>query len=137
MDFRSPSQSPAALDLTRQSTGTRASGLALWCPEIVAPGAGFAAVGSEWVVIAEPGFRPDAVRAQIEATKSVLSSMAELQQVLGSRAAAAETRAATAGSPGERVAAVMEAYRIHAALDIVLRTTLRHAGMLLEERGLR
>ncbi len=63
--------------------------------------------------------------------------MAEAQYALGVRAAAAETRAARAGSAGERVAAVIEAYRIRAALDGVLRKTLQRAGALLEERGLR
>ena len=77
------------------------------------------------------------MRAQLEATQSLLSSMAEAQMTLGVRAAAAERRAATAGSPGVKVAAVMEAYRIHAELDDVLRTTLQRAQALLEERGLR
>jgi hypothetical protein len=63
--------------------------------------------------------------------------MAEAQMALGARAVAAERRAATAGSPGLRVAAVVEAYRIHAELDGILRRTLQRAQALLEERGLR
>jgi hypothetical protein len=89
------------------------------------------------VVVAEPALRPDAVRAQIEATQALLFSVAEAQFVLGVRAGVADTRVALAGSPGERVAAVMETYRIHAELDNVLRETLLRAGALLEERGLR
>jgi len=137
MDFTSPRPTQPVLDPPRQSPRPRASGIALWRPEIVFPSAAFAALRSSRVVVAEPALRPDAVRAQIEATQSLLSSMAEAQLALGVRAAAAETRAATAGSSGERVAAVMEAYRIHAELDGVLRKTLQRAGALLEERGLR
>jgi hypothetical protein len=102
----------------------------------VAPSALLAATRPR-IVIAEPALRPDAVRAQLEATQTLMSSVAEAQHALGVRAAAAETRAAAAGSEGERVAAVMEAYRIHAELDGVLRRTLQRAGALLEERGLR
>jgi hypothetical protein len=137
MDLTSTRPWQPVLDLPRQSPRPRASGITLWRPEIVFPSATFTAVRSARVVVAEPALRPDAVRAQIEATQSLLSSVAEAQLALGVRAAAAETRAAMAGSPGERVAAVMEAYRIHAELDNVLRKTLLRAGALLEERGLR
>ncbi|MGH7308550.1 MAG: hypothetical protein ACREK6_07635 [Candidatus Rokuibacteriota bacterium] len=115
----------------------RASSIALWRPQIVIPSAAVTAVTSAHVVVAEPALRPDAVRAQIEATQSLLSSVAEAQIALGARAAAADARVATAGSPGERVAAVMESYRVHAQLDNVLRETIRRTGALLEERGLR
>lgn len=137
MDFTSPRPTQPVLDLPRQAPRPRASGITLWRPEIVSPSAAFATLGSPRVVVAEPALRPDAVRAQIEATQSLLSSMAEAQLALGVRAAAAETRAATAGSPGVQVAAVMEAYRIQADLDGILRKTLQRAGALLEERGLR
>ncbi|MGH7312917.1 MAG: hypothetical protein ACREJV_07080 [Candidatus Rokuibacteriota bacterium] len=103
----------------------------------MSPSAASAALRSPRVVVAEPALRPEAVRAQIEATQSLLSSMAEARLALGVRAVAAETRAATAGSPGVRVAAVMEAYRIQAELDGILRKTLQRAGTFLEERGLR
>jgi hypothetical protein len=115
----------------------RASGITLWRPEIVIPSSSVVAVESARVVVAEPALRPDAVRAQIEATQSLLSSVAQAQTALGVRAAAAETRGAMASSPGERVVAVMEAYRVHAQLDNVLRETLLRTGALLEERGLR
>lgn len=137
MDLTSTRPWQPVLDLPRQSPRPRVSGITLWRPEIVFPSAASTAVRSARVVVAEPALRPDAVRAQIEATQSLLSSVAEAQLALGVRAAAAETRAAMAGSPGERVAAVMEAYRIHAELDNVLRKTLLRAGALLEERGLR
>lgn len=137
MDLTSTRPWQPVLDLPRQPPRPRASGLTLWRPEIVFPSAASTAVRSARVVVAEPALRPDAVRAQIEATQSLLSSVAEAQFALGVRAAAAETRAAMAGSPGERVAAAMEAYRIHAELDNVLRKTLLRAGALLEERGLR
>ncbi|HSF06688.1 MAG TPA: hypothetical protein VLG10_12935 [Methylomirabilota bacterium] len=125
------------LDLPGQSPRSRASGITLWRPEIVLPGAASTAVRASRVVVAEPALRPEAVRAQVEATQSLLFSVAEAQLVLGIRAGTADTRAALAGSPGERVAAVMETYRIHAELDNVLRETLLRAGALLEERGLR
>jgi len=137
MEITSPHPTQSVLDFSRQAPKPRASGIALWRPEIVVPRAGTPVRRSPRVVIAEPGLRPEAVRAKIEATQSLLFSMAEAQHAVGLRAAAAETRAATAGSPGERVAAVMEAYRINAALDDVLRNTLQRARTLLEERGLR
>lgn len=135
MSITSPMQ--LVLDLPGQAPRPRASGITLWRPGIVLPNAAPAAIRSSRVVVAEPATRPDAVRAQLEATQSLLSSMAEAQMALGARAAAAERRAATAGSPGLRVAAVMEAYRIQAELDGILRKTLRRAQALLEERGLR
>ena len=137
MSFTSPRPTQPMLDLPGPTARPRTSGIALWRPGIVFPSAASATVRAPRVVLAEPTTRPEAVRAQLEATQSLLSSMAEAQMTLGVRAAAAERRAATAGSPGVKVAAVMEAYRIHAELDDVLRTTLQRAQALLEERGLR
>ncbi|HET9489544.1 MAG TPA: hypothetical protein VFR64_07305 [Methylomirabilota bacterium] len=136
MNITSPRLLQPELHLPGEAPRPRASGITLWRPGIVLPDA-FATARSPRVVVAEPTTRPDAVRAQLEATQSLLSSMAEAQMALGARAAAAERRAATAGSPGLRVAAVVEAYRIHAELDGILRRTLQRAQALLEERGLR
>jgi hypothetical protein len=136
MEFTGTRTTQPALEVPQRPLKPRASGITLWRPEIVAPNAVLAVVRPR-IVIAEPALRPNAVRAQLEATQTLMSSMAEAQYTLGIRAAAAESRAATAGSAGERVAAVMEAYRIHAELDDVLRETLQRAGALLEERGLR
>lgn len=137
MDLTSTRPWQPVLDLPGHSPRPRASGITLWRPEIVLPGPASPAIGASRVVVAEPALRPDAVRAQIEATQALLFSVAEAQFVLGVRAGVADTRVALAGSPGERVAAVMETYRIHAELDNVLRETLLRAGALLEERGLR
>ena len=89
------------------------------------------------VVVAEPGLRPAAIRAQNESGTSILASLAEAQRALGARAAAAEARAFSAPTDQRRVTAVMESYRIHAALDEVLQRTLQRARALLEQRGLR
>jgi hypothetical protein len=139
MDFEGTRTSQPVLEVPRRPSKPPTSGIALWRPEIVLPSTALTTIRPR-IVIAEPGLRPEAVRAQIEATQTLLSSTAETQYALGVRAAAAETRAATTDSAGERVAAVIEAYRIQAALDGVLRKTLQRAGALLEEleeRGLR
>jgi hypothetical protein len=136
MDFTGTPPSQPVLEVPRKPSKPRYSGIALWRPEIVLPSITLTTVRPR-IVLAEPALRPDAVRAQIEATQTLLSSVAEAQYALCVRATNADTRAATRGSAGGRVAAVIEAYRIHAALGGVLRNTLQRAGALLEERGLR
>lgn len=128
---------PSVLDLPRQALKPRASGLALWRPDIVLAQHGAPDATPPGVVIAEPALRPEAVRAQIDATRSVLASVVELRRTLGAQAADAEARAQSGGSERERVAAVVEAYRIQGALDEVLQRTLRRARALLQEQGLR
>jgi hypothetical protein len=89
------------------------------------------------VLIAEPGLRPEAMRAQMDAARSALASLAEAREVLRARADAAEARAVTATTERERVAAMFDTYRVKTALDDILRTTFQRVSGLMEERGLR
>jgi hypothetical protein len=114
----------------------RPSGVTLWQPEIVVP-EGVVMAQRPRVTIAEPAQRPDAVRAQIDATRSLLSSLADARQVLAGRAAAAEAQELDAGSERERVAAMIETYRVKSVLEDVLQGTLRQMNALMGERGRR
>lgn len=131
------SQPMPALDMPQQPLKPRASGITLWRPEILLAKAIEPGAWRPRVLIAEPALRPEAVRAQLEATGSMLASLAEARQILASRAAAWEARALEADSDRERVTAMIETYRVKTALDDVLRGTLRHVTALIEERGLR
>jgi hypothetical protein len=114
----------------------RPSGLTLWRPEIVLPD-GVVMPDRARVTIAEPAQRPEAVRAQIDATRSLLSSLAEAREMLGGRAAASEAQVLGAGSERERVAAMIETYRVKTALEDVLHGTMREMSALMGERGRR
>jgi hypothetical protein len=125
------------LDLPGQALKPRASGITLWRPAIVLVKAGRLESAPPRVVVAEPALRPAAILAQNEAGTSILADLAEAQRELGARAAAAEAEVFRAATDQRRVTAVMESYRIHAALDVVLHQTLQRARALLEQRGLR
>jgi hypothetical protein len=125
------------LDLPGQALKPRASGITLWRPAIVLVKAGRPESAPPRVIVAEPGLRPAAILAQNEAGTSILADLAEAQRELGARAAAAEAEVFSAATDQRRVTAVMESYRIHAALDVVLHQTLQRARALLEQRGLR
>ncbi|HEV8643541.1 MAG TPA: hypothetical protein VGV13_20895 [Methylomirabilota bacterium] len=127
----------AAIDMPQQPLKSRASGITLWRPEILLAKTMTPGAWRPRVLIAEPALRPEAVRAQIEATGSALASLAEARLILTSRAAATEAGAMEADSDRGRVAAMIEAYRVKTALDDVLRGTLRQVTALMEERGLR
>ena len=124
-----------ALDLPLRPQPPRPSGITLWRPDIVLAERVASSAGPASIVIAEPRLRPEAVRARLEATQSVLASAAEAGQTLGARVAAAEARAVAASSDRERIAAVLEAYRVTAALETVLGQAVRQARALLDERG--
>jgi len=126
----------ASLDTPVRSLKPRPSGITLWRPEIVLPDPLVVPECSR-VTIAEPGQRPDAVRAQLDATRSLLSSLAEARQTLRGRAAAADAQRIGAGSERERVAAMIETYRVQTALEDVLHGTLRQMSALMGERGRR
>jgi hypothetical protein len=128
---------PSRLDLPLRPQPPRPSGIALWRPDIVLAERLPSTIGSPAVVVAEPRLRPEAIRARLEATQSVLASAAEAEQTLRARVAAAEARAQAANSERERVTAVMEAYRVTAALETALGLTVRRAHALLGERGVR
>jgi len=114
----------------------RPSGITLWRPEIVLPDA-VIPVERARVTIAEPVQRPEAVWAQIDETRWLLSSLAEARETLGSRAVASEAQAFAAVTERERVAAMIETYRVKTALEDVLHGTLRQMSALMGERGRR
>jgi hypothetical protein len=120
---------------SRPSTSpSRATGVVLWQPEIAAPARLVAP--ARRVVIAEPAWRPEAVQAQVEASRSLLEPLAAAREALGAAAALPGRRAAL-GNERERVAAVIETYRVKTALEDALRGTLRRMSGFLEGRGLR
>jgi hypothetical protein len=119
---------------TRQGSLQSRSGLAVWRPRIVTPPP--VSRVSPRVVLAEPGLRPEAIRAQMDAARTALATLAGTRDVLRARADAAEARAVTATTERERVEAMFDAYRVKTALDEMLRTTLRQVSGLMEERGL-
>jgi hypothetical protein len=125
------------LDLPAQAVRPRASGIALWRPAIVLVKAGRPEAAPPRVVVAEPTLRPSAILAQNEVGTSILADLAEAQRALSVWAAAAEAQACSAPTEQGRVAAVIESYRIHAAVDVVLQRTLQRTRALLEQRGLR
>lgn len=127
--------SPTSPDSASRITA-RSSGITLWRPEIIVPG-GVVMAERPRVMIAEPAQRPDAVRAQIDATRSLLSSLADVREKLADRAATAEAQELTAGSERKRVAAMIETYRVKSALEDVLQGTLRQMSALMGERGRR
>ena len=126
---------PLGLDRPSRPEPPRPSGVALWRPQIVLAGRTASTTGSPSIVLADPRLRPEAVQARLEATQSVLASVVEAGHALGVGAAAA--RSLAANSDRERLAAVMEAYRVTAALEAVLGQAVRRARALLEERGAR
>ena len=130
--------SPPPLDLgfNPPSPVSRPSGIALWRPEIVVPPA-LVPAERRSVVIAEPGLRPEAVRVQVKATRSALAQLAGTRAALDAQAAALDEQAHGAGTERERVAAIVETYRIKSALDEAFRVAARRAGVGREERGRR
>ncbi len=124
------------LDIPRKSLKARTSGVTLWSPGIVMPATVKAATRPP-VALGEPQLRPEAVRAHIEATRSVIRSLDEARAALSAHAVSAERRASEADTEPERVGAVLETYRVEGALDDMLRGTLRQITALMEARGLR
>jgi len=116
---------------------TRASGISLWRPDIVLPKTIVPAPERPKVTIAEPGHRPEAVRAQVEATRSLLDSLADARQAFRSRTAEFNQAAAGGASERDRVTTIIETYRAKGALDEALRGTLRRASTMMDTRGLR
>ncbi len=131
--------SPAApmIDTPKKSLRTRRPSIELWRPGIVLAHAQRPVTPRPGIALGEPALRPDAVRAQIEATRTLLASLEETRSALGAEAAAAEDRVRAAESEAERVTAMMETYRVKTRLDDALRGAYREITALMEERGLR
>jgi len=137
MDLTTPRATSLLHDLPLETLKARPSGIALWRPEIVLPQGLVTPPVRGWVVIAEPSQRPEAVRVQIDATRDALASLAEAREALGAKANESGERAIRAGSERERVAAMIETYRMKTALEDVLQGTLQQVSALMGERGRR
>jgi len=111
--------------------------VSLWRPEIVLATSINAAPTRRAVVLAEPTARPEAIRTQLGATRSLLAGLDGARETLSAVATDARTRAAGAASTRERVSATIAAYRAEAAMDDVLTGAWRRVSALMEERGLR
>jgi hypothetical protein len=127
---------PLTSELGRLPLPSRNSGVALWRPEIVKPGS-VEAVGTRPIVVAEPALRPEALRAQVRASRAALARLAEAQATLDAQAAVLQQQMGAAGTERGQVAAVMETYRLKTALDEAVRAAARSLGALREERGRR
>jgi hypothetical protein len=135
MSIIDPRYDLGVLDAAGQAPKPRSSGLTLWAPDIVLVKTIEPVPDRRTILPGEPGLRPAAVKAQIEAAWTVLETLTEGRDRLGLRAAAAEARATGAGSEREHVAAVMESYRVKTELDELLRGTTRTLTALVQERG--
>src|SRR5262244_1516154 len=109
---------------------TRSSGIALWRPDIVLPNAIDPAPERPKVMIAEPRHRPEAVRAQVEATRTLLDSLVEAREAFRARVADLDP---AVGGERERVTTMIETYRAKSALD----EALRRASTIMDTRGQR
>jgi len=114
-----------------------APAVSLWRPEVVLATSLAAVNPGRGVVLAEPGARPDAIRTQLGATRSLLEKLDGARETLNAVAADAHLRAIEAESTRDRVSATFAAYRAEAALDDVLTGAWRRVSALMEERGLR
>jgi hypothetical protein len=132
-----PRQTPSRLQTPNRVLPPRSSGVTLWQPDIVLAGIAKAPRERTSVLLGEPALRPEAIQAQMAATRSALESLAEARSLLQTEAATSRLRAEAAGTERARVTAVMETYRVKRALDTALRATLREVSTLMEERGIR
>ena len=131
------SKSARRIEPSQHRIAAPRSGIVLFNPEITVVASAGSAATHLIATAAEPALRPEAVQTQIDAARSLLSSLADARGVLHARATAVETITRHASSEQERVSAAEEAYRVAAALDDVLTDTYRQLSALMEERGLR
>src|SRR5439155_17567814 len=96
----------------------RSTEIALRRPDIEQPKAIVPAPERSKVMIAEPRHRPEAVRAQVEATRTLLDSLVEARQAFRARVADLDP---VDGGERERVTTMIETYRAKSALDEALR----------------
>ena len=129
---------PRSVELSTSRRKLKTSpAVSLWRPEIVLATSIKTPPARRSVVLAGPAARPDALRTQLGATRSLLASLDEARETLGAAAADAHVRAADATTTRDRVSATFAAYRAEAALDDVLTGAWRRVSALMEERGLR
>ena len=134
--MKTPRPRPGELATPKRWIKT-APAVSLWRPEIVLAHSIDAARPRRAVVLAEPGARPEALYTQLGHARSLLASLGDARESLGTAAADAHARAADAGTERDRVSATFAAYRAEAALDDVLTGAWRRVSALMEERGLR
>jgi hypothetical protein len=134
--MKNPLSGPSRdLDAPKKNLRTTPSPITLWRPEIVLPEKPIA--HRSIVRVGEPALRPEAARAQLDGTRSVLAALEEKRERLTLRAAQAEARVREAATDQERVSAMFETYRIESALDDVLTGTMKQLASLMKDRGLR
>jgi hypothetical protein len=127
---------PVELPNSRRKLKTSPA-VSLWRPDIVLATSITSAPARRSVVLAGPANRPEALRTQLGAARSLLASLDGARETLGTAAADAHARAADATTTRDRVSATFAAYRAEAALDDVLTGAWRRVSALMEERGLR
>lgn len=127
---------PVELPNSRRKIKTSPA-VSLWRPEIVLATSITSAPARRAVVLAEPTNRPEALRTQLGAARTLLASLDEARETFRAAAADAHGRAADATTTRDRVSATFAAYRAEAALDDVLTGAWRRVSALMEERGLR
>jgi hypothetical protein len=125
-----------SLDQPKKNLKTKPSPIALWRPEIVLAEPP-AIAHRPLLTPGDPERRPDATRAQLDGTRTLLTGFAQQREALSHRAAIAEARVRQAATDRERVTAVFEAYRVDSALDDVLTGTMKQLTSLMKDRGLR
>ena len=123
------------VDTPKKNIRTRPSPIELWRPEIVLPARPIA--HRAIVTAGEPALRPDATRAQLDSTRTILAALDEKREALRVRASEAEARVREAVTDRERVSAMFETYRVESALDDVLTGTVKQLASLMKDRGLR
>jgi len=89
------------------------------------------------VVGGDPALRPEATRAQLDSTRTLLTELTEKREALRVKAAVAESRVREAVTDRERVSAMFETYRVESALDDVLTRTMKQLASVMKDRGLR
>ena len=123
------------LETPKKTVKPRTSRITLWRPEItLAKGS---LVSLPRVALGEPALRPEAMRAHLDATRSLLRGLTEAETASDLSVRELEVTRQHGGSERERVRETIEAYRAESRLDDVLRGTLRQVTALMEERGLR
>jgi hypothetical protein len=123
------------VDTPKKNLRTRPSPIELWRPDIVLPDR---PIGHRVIVTpGDPALRPEATRAQLDTTRTLLTDLAGKREALRARATAAEHRVREAVTEREHVSAVFEAYRVESALDDVLTGTMKQLASLMKDRGLR
>jgi hypothetical protein len=123
------------LDTPKKNLRTKPSPIALWKPEIVLPERPISHRGI--VTAGEPAIRPEAMRAQLDETRTMLAALAKRRETLTAAATEAATRVREAATERERVSAMFETYRVESALDDVLTGTMKQLASLMKDRGLR